>query len=120
MTTIGNVQKPVAVSVKTAGYTIPNSRVARLTVNLEGSATFTIDGVTALRGTQNSVLGSSGLAYTSTLSGQLNTGNTGSNGAASFTSATDQKTVVAQLTVPAGTIINGTGTFRIIVEEYYA
>jgi hypothetical protein len=113
---------PVAVSVKTASYTIPTGRFARILINLEGSATFTIGGVTAIRGTQNSVLASDNLRTNTSLSNILVTTtdtNPTTTGAA-FTETTDQKTVIAELWLPSGTVINGTGTWRAVVMEYNA
>lgn len=135
MATLSHIPSPAAVSVKTAGYTIPVGRYSRCIVNLEGSATFTIDAVTALRGTQNNVLGSSPLSsipFSAVINaggaqanrGSLMTGNTATTGnpdvtdADAFATATDQKTVVQDYFLPTGTVINGTGTFRVVVEEY--
>ena len=122
MATISHIPNPIAISVKTAGYTIPANRYARAVVNLEGTATFTIDAVTALRGTQNSVLGSSAmdgsLANVSEFGINVQTSTASWGGAAAFTSATDQKTVVQDFFLPSGTVINGTGTWRAVVEEY--
>lgn len=129
--------QPTAASVKTGSYTIPAGSYARVVVNLEGSATFTIDTVTALRGTQNSVLGSSGLitqtqnieassaGIATTFSGQVLiardgevNGGTNNSGSNAFTAATDQKTIVAEYWLPTGTVINGTGTWRAAVMLY--
>lgn len=128
---------PSSTSVKVASYTIPAGKYARVVANLEGSATLTINGTTALRGTQNSVLGSSGMITqtqninasvtggNTLFSGQVlisgggaPTGGTNNSGNAAFTSATDQKTVVQDFWCPTGTVINGTGTWRAIVTEY--
>lgn len=129
---------PIAISVKTASYTIPVGRYARVIANLEGSATITINGATALRGTQNNVLGSSAIggaqrAYTfysgfgfSTVSRYLlvTSAATDQNTVASadisnaFTTATDQKTVIADFFCPTGTVISGTGVWRAVVTEY--
>ncbi len=131
MSTISHIPNPALVSIVSAGYTIPASRYARAVVNLEGSATFTIGGVTALRGTQNSVLGSDNLTRItasgtgSGVVGSLGTdgGSTGNNGysgvGGAFTEAIDQKTVVQDYFLPAGSVINGTGTWRAVVEEYF-
>lgn len=116
MSTLQSLLAPVAVSVQTAGYTVPAGRVARVTVNLEGSATFTINAALALRGTQNTVMAGSGTIFGNS-GGSLHTSVTPGSGAA-FTSATDQKTVVQTYTFPPGTVLNGTGTFRYVVEEY--
>lgn len=116
---------PSSVAVKTASYTIPAGKYARLVVNLEGSATFTIGGVTALRGTQNSVLASDNikLSVVSSSVGALGTHATGSvadlgSAGGAFNETTDQKTIVAEYWLPTGTIINGTGTWRAVVMEY--
>jgi hypothetical protein len=118
MSTLNNLPVPITVTVQTAGFTVPAGRSARITVNLEGTATFTINGVLALRGTQNSVLGSSPLKQNSSapLSLAANSGAAGASDA--FVSATDQKTTVATFSVPTGTVLNGTGTFRYVVEQY--
>lgn len=118
MATIGHIPNPTSVSVKTAGYTIPADRYARAVVNLEGSATFTINAVTALRGTQNTLLGGNLTGTTS--SGTrlaVTTVGDGTTGSATVLS-TDQKTVVQDLFLPPGTIIGGSGTWRAVVEEY--
>lgn len=115
---------PLSVSVKTGSYTVPAGKYARAVVNLEGSATFTIGGVTALRGTQNSVLGGSNM-YIAT--GSLNGGNTagalftGANSGTlsnAYSTTTDQKSLIAEIWLPSGTVINGTGTWRAVVTEY--
>lgn len=111
--------QPSSVSVKTGSYDIPTGKYAKVVVNLEGSATFTIGGVTALVGTQNSVLGSSSLTYSNTgVSGRLSTHGAETVAGSAFTPATDQKTVIAEYWLPAGTTINGTGTWRAVVMEY--
>lgn len=117
--------RPSSVAVKTASYTIPAGKYARVVVNLEGSATFTIGGVTALRGTQNSVLASDNIKLSVVASslGALGTHLTGAAadlGAAggAFNETTDQKSVTETLWLPTGTIINGTGTWRAVVMEY--
>lgn len=112
--------QPVAISVKTTSYTIPAGKYARVVVNLEGSATFTIGGVTALRGTQNSVLGSSPITHSTNGSAvRMAVGDpaTFTNGLA-YASATDQKTLIADFFCPTGTVISGTVTWRAIVTEY--
>jgi hypothetical protein len=122
-------QQPFSVAVKTATYTIPAGYYARAIVNLEGAATFTIDAVTALRGTQNSVLGSSVLDYHNatdvggSVVGQTLYSGSGPTSAAArvgdaFTSVTDQKSITQELRLPTGTVINGTGTWRAVVELY--
>jgi hypothetical protein len=113
----GSFTPPASISVKTASYTIPAGRYARVLVNLEGSATFTINAVLALRGTQNSVINAG--ATIGVLSTVMNTNYMGSNvGTAAFTNATDQKTVVQDFWCPTGTVISGTLTWRAVVEEY--
>jgi hypothetical protein len=111
---------PLAVSVKTASYTIPTGRFARVLINLEGSATFTIGGVTAIRGTQNSVLAGANLRTNTTISNALITTSSPGTVGAAFTDTTDQKTTIAELWLPSGTVINGTGTWRAVVMEYNA
>jgi hypothetical protein len=118
MSTLTPIIAPVAIAVKTSSYTIPANRVAKCTVNLEGSATFTIDAVTALRGTQNTVLVSTTLPLDS--SSRVATGTTFNANVSNSTNTTNQKTTVATVVLPAGTVISGTGTFRVVVEEYYA
>lgn len=130
----GGFTPPASVSVKTASYTIPAGRYARVIVNLEGSATFTINAVLALRGTQNSVITSNSNVYVTTgvpnllvvsppgqlhvSSGNWNTSNSTSAVAPLYANATDQKTVVQDFWCPTGTVISGTLTWRAVVEEY--
>jgi hypothetical protein len=136
---------PAAVSVKTASYTIPAGKYALLTVNLIGTATFTIGGVTALQGAQNNTITNSnglfrgtgtpslgfGDAYTigglvmnaapSTNSYAQNTAYnppTPNQPVQVFANETDQKVIISEVWVTTGTVISGTGTFRIIVQEY--
>ena len=124
---------PSSVAVKTGSYTIPAGKYARVVVNLIGSATFTIGGVTALSGTQNSVITSDNNLYrVGGTPGTIATGNSGQLGTTSFSGApgtstsavtvfantTDQKSTVAEYWFPTGTIINGTGTWRATVMEY--
>lgn len=119
--------KPVSVSVQAGIYYIPAGYYARVVVNLEGSATFTINGTIALRGTQNGVLASDNLKLTDPGSGYavgalyMHTagGAPGAAGAA-FNETTDQKTVVAEYNLPTGTAINGSGVWRAVVELYLA
>ena len=124
--------QPDSVSVKTGSYTIPPAKYARVVVNLIGSATFTIDAVTALSGAQNSTITSAGNLYKmagnpgTVSSNQVGTlGTAGFSGGSSTTSTeavfgneTDQKVVVAEYWLPTGTIINGTGTWRAVVMIY--
>lgn len=117
----GMERAPLSVQVITGSYTVPARKIAKVVVNLEGSATFTIGGVTALKGTQNSVLASSVLTYkVASTSRQLsvNTGGEATAHGDAFTSVVDQKTTIAQLELPAGTVLNGTGTWRAIVTLY--
>lgn len=117
--------KPISVSVKTASYTIPANKYARVLVNLIGSATFSINGTTALQGSQWTVLASDNLATrtdtsltpaTVTLSTTTNV-DYGSSGTA-FNESTAYQNVIAELWLPAGTEISGTGTWRAVVMEY--
>ena len=103
--------RPVSVSVISGSYTVPARRWAKVVVNLEGSASFTIGGVTALRGTQNSVIASVSSSCNTTCSGASGWPTTGS-------SATDQKTTIGQFEAPAGAVLNGSGTWRAIVTLY--
>jgi hypothetical protein len=116
--------QPDSVSVITSSYTIPAGKYARVVVNLEGSATVTINGTTALRGTQNSVLASDNLAVRvsgATEGALINDGGTGSVSlGAAYNETTDQKTVISDFWCPTGTVIGGTGTWRAIVTIYSA
>jgi len=130
----GSFTPPASISVKTASYTIPAGRYARVLVNLEGSATFTINAVLALRGTQNSVITSNSNVYVSTgvpslavavPNGQIHvsqgfwqTLTSTASVAPLYANATDQKTVVQDFWCPTGTVISGTLTWRAVVEEY--
>jgi len=129
---------PSSTTVRTASYTIPAGKYARVVANLEGSATLTINGTTALRGTQNSILSSSSLQFqtqgnfTYSAAGFSTSGNanklitttagdasvSGNAPTSAFSTTTDQKTVVQDFWCPTGTVINGTGTWRAIVTEY--
>lgn len=129
-------QQPFSVAVKTGSYTIPAGYYARAIVNLEGSATFTIDAVTAIRGTQSNSLGSSPLSAfqrtvivdggggTSTRWALLadgappSSGNPDSADSDAFVTSVNQKTTIAEIRLPTGTVINGTGTWRAVVELY--
>lgn len=116
--------QPVSVSVKTASYTIPAGKYARVLVNLEGSATFTIGGVTAIRGTENTVLASDNLRTVTPASQQSNalytsTGETSASAVGgAFNESVRQTAITAELWLPTGTVINGTGTWRAVVMEY--
>lgn len=118
--------KPVSVSVQAGIYYIPAEYYARVVVNLEGSATFTINGTTALRGTQNGVLASDNLklvsesSMTNVLAVNNNPNMFPGTAGGAFNETTDQKTVVAEYNLPAGTAINGTGVWRAVVELYLA
>ena len=109
-TSIAN-DRPLSVSVITGSYTVPAGRWAKVLVNLEGSASFTIGGVTALRGTQNSVVGSVSSSCNTTCSGASGWPTPGS-------AATDQKTTVGQFEAPSGVVLNGSGTWRAVVTLY--
>jgi hypothetical protein len=115
-TSSGSFTPPASISVKTASYTIPAGRYARVLVNLEGSATFTINAVLALRGTQNNILSGSSLVLGTPSPALLTTSSTGTGSA--FTSTADQKVVVQDFWCPTGTVISGTLTWRAVVEEY--
>ena len=116
--------QPVSVAVKTASYAIPAGNYARVTVNLEGAGTFTIGGVTALRGTSNSVLASDNLRTSTNSNSQassLSVSDTNISPTAvgtAFNETTDNKVTIAVLWLPSGTTIAGTGTWRATVELY--
>jgi hypothetical protein len=108
--------QPSSVSVKTASYTIPAGKYAKVTVNIDGTGTFTIDGSTALSASQNSVLATSPLATDGT--GRLTTTTAAAGSPAAYTSETDKRSVVADYFLPAGTVIAGSGTWRAVVQEF--
>lgn len=116
---------PAAISVKTTSYTIPAGKYSRVVANLEGSATLTINGVTALRGTENTVLASDNLrTFTSAGSSNYLLVGTASSSAGvaaiggAFNESTSQTTTIADFFCPTGTVISGTGVWRAIVTEY--
>jgi hypothetical protein len=156
-------QNPAAVSVKTASYTIPAGRYARLVVEADSGGTFTIGGVTALSTASfvnvNVSSASAPLTYTtptgsrSVVSGS--TGATGANyqvnssssapglaanafsplyelgagGTMTVSGGANMRIVGVEIPgnatnrqavfwVPSGTVINGTGNWRAVVEEY--
>jgi hypothetical protein len=128
---------PVSVSVKTASYTIPAGKFARVVVNVIGSGTFTINGNTALSGTQNNVITSvnnmyrapgSGViaasqpyqpgAIQTTVSGTTTSQGSAQNSLLVYGNETDQKPLIQDYYLSTGTVINGTGTWRATVEEY--
>lgn len=117
MSTYSHIPNPATVSVRTAGYTIPADRYARAVVNVIGTGTFTIGGVTALAGTQNNVLGSSSWGWSNGNVGTAST-NSGVPSGSVYGFVADQKNLVHDYFLPAGTVINGTGTWRAVVEEY--
>ena len=129
---------PQSVTVITSSYTVPAGKFARVHYNLEGSSTLTVNGATAVRGTQYAVLGSSAIQYqtqggftysaggfsSSTNANKLITTNTGdasiSNNVptAAFGQSTAQHTVTGDLFFPTGTVISGAGTWRAVVILY--
>lgn len=114
--------EPIAISVKTGSYTIPSGRFAKITVNIEGTGTFTINGVLAFRGVQSTLLSSLEI-YGSNLYARNIKVDIGSNDGKTGNlaiSTTDQKPLVAEIFAPAGTAINGTGVWRAVVQEYYS
>lgn len=134
MATTSFNHKPASTTVRTASYTIPAGRYARVVANVIGSGAFTIGGVVALQGTQNSVISSDNLtvvAQQGTVAGggQINIGgllgtntsnslNSVNGGGTAFNEATQQHNLVESYWVPEGTVINGSGTWRAVVEEY--
>lgn len=117
MATISHIPNPISVSVKTAGYTIPANRYARAVVNVIGSGTFTIAGSTALASTQATVA-STGPSIPIGNNNALMTSGTASGGTHNWTGVTKQDAISEDFFLPAGTVINGTGTWRATVEEY--
>lgn len=124
---------PVSVSVKTGSYTIPAGKFARAVVNVIGSGTFTINGNTALSGTQNNVITSSANMYRDNrgasvsgiavvqgglISGAAVTGINGTGVSLVYANETQQQNLVKDFYLSTGTVINGTGTWRATVEEY--
>ena len=139
MATISHIPNPISISVKTAGYTIPANRYARVSVNVHAGGTFNIGGVTSLSSltatwtvlasdnlTAHTLSATSNNGFTNSTIGRLLTG--GSNAdfpAANFvgnafneSTAQFNTSVTEQYFMPAGTVINGTGTWRATVEEY--
>lgn len=120
---------PVSVSVKTGSYTIPSGQYARTVASVSDGGTFTIGGTTALHSkasTSWSVLASDNLklADYSSSTGFLATVQSASGltsaGAAfsettAYASGTSQN---AEFWLPAGTVINGTGTWAATVMLY--
>jgi hypothetical protein len=115
MATISHIPNPLSVAVKTASYTITAGRYARVTANVIGTATFTINAATALQGTQNNVLSSSSMTVVG--DARLST-TTGVGTSAAYGVVADQKNLSETYYLPEGTIINGTGSWRAVVEEY--
>ena len=128
MATLSHIPNPVSIAVRTAGYTIPANRYARASVNVHVGGTFTINGTTALSSFANtwSVLASSpiqtilfggGFGFSHIATGQASS--QPSNGAAfSSNTARSENSVTGEYYLPTGTVINGTGTWRAVVEEY--
>lgn len=110
--------QPASVSVQSGSYSIPAGNYARVTVNIDGTGTFTIGGTTALSSTEISVLSTTSLRMGFTTTDALHTVGGQSGGPAATTSATDKKSVTATYFLPTGTAINGTGTWRAVVELY--
>jgi len=112
--------QPESVSVRTGSYTIPAGKYAFVTVNVEGTGTFTIGGTTALRGTSNTVLASSALDYrTGTGHNALITVSGGtSNDGNAFSTSTNSSSPTANYWLPSGTVINGSGTWRAVVSIF--
>lgn len=118
---------PVSVAVKTGSYTVPVGQYAYVTAVVAGTSTFTIDAVTALVGTENTVLASDNLrigqASGSTVTNALEVNTAASSDTvqavgSAFNESTDQKPVVGNYWIPAGTVINGSGTWRAVVSLY--
>ena len=112
---------PASTTVRTASYTIPAGFYARVVANVEGTGTFTIGGSTALRGTSNQVLASSVLDFKTSLGFQrlcVESSTAGSPDGNAFTSTTNATSTTESYWLPTGAVINGTGTWRAVVELY--
>jgi hypothetical protein len=161
MATLTHIPNPVAISVKTAGYTIPANRYARVIADCDSGGTVTINGVNALVTSAFLNIDQSGtnnITYTvpsgyfgtasfisqlaaqfrinsnriqsynaDTYTNQFSVGpggtfegigagtNNNIQGYATPSGATNR---IAEFFLPTGTVINGTGTWRAVVEEY--
>jgi hypothetical protein len=115
--------QPTSVSVKTGSYTIPSGKYARVSVALLGDSTFTIGGTTCLESKTWSVLSSDNLrladgAATNALFTTVGNTGIGSTGGA-FNENPAYGNASCSYFLPAGTVINGTGVWRAVVEEYF-
>lgn len=113
--------QPISTSVKTSSYTIPAGNYARASVFILGTGTFTIDGLVACGGVQNTVLASDNLKLgTTSLPGALITAasDSGYSTGGAFTEATDLKPIVAEYWLPTGTVVSGSGTWAVTIELY--
>lgn len=122
MATTGFNNKPASTTVRTASYTIPAGRYARVVANVQAGGTFTIGGVVALSSIALSwsVLASSPLAQNASngAGSLLTTTSGGGSGAFASTTAFMQTSACEYFWVPAGTVLSGAGTWRMTVEEY--
>lgn len=120
--------QPESVSVVTGSYTVPPGKYARVIANVSGSSTFTIGGATALASTSAtwSVLASDNLRTVSGGGGSTNAlfTNTAETSIQAVGSAFNESTAQMNTALsevyflPSGTVINGTGTWRAVVEQY--
>lgn len=114
--------QPANVSVKTGSYTIPAGKYAKVDVQCEAGGSFTIDGLTALTSKSWTVLSSDNLGTYNGNGGEkiLATGSTttfAGNGGA-FNEATAYDSQTQSYWLPSGAIINGSGTWRAVVQEF--
>jgi len=120
--------QPLSVSVKTGSYTIPSGKYAYVSANVEGTGTFTLGGDIALRGTTTaqvtntaSTLRGNGDMFPS-LSGALILASEGPNGddveSLTYSSVTFSESVTSAYWLPAGSVINGSGTWRATVSLF--
>lgn len=110
--------QPESTSVRTSSYTIPTGKYAKVDVQCIGGGTFTIDGATALSSSSWSVLASDNMRMDA--NNYLTTGANGTiggvGGAFNENTAYDNQTQTFWL--PSGAVINGTGTWRAVVQIY--
>lgn len=115
--------QPVATAVKTASYTIPAGRYAKVSANVQTGGTFSISGVIALSSVSASWTALASSPVTTGNDGQgtaMKTMSGGTNTGAAFGSSTAvlQTSASESFWVPAGTVITGAGSWRATVQEY--
>ena len=129
MATLNEIPKPNLIRVATAGETVPVGRLYVAKVCLVGAATFTLGGVAALVSTEHSVLASDNLRITTQSNGTTTSSNAlfvGSDPASvsgagtGFNENQAQQVLTQTYVLPEGTAFGGTGSWRAVIEEYYA